>query len=59
MKKIKIRVDLINKSEYSKLYNINRVRIDKMIEDGILHVERISGVDYIVLKQELCLNKQE
>lgn len=53
MKKIKIRVDLINKSEYSKLYNINRVRIDKMIEDGILHVERISGVDYIVLKQEL------
>lgn len=44
--------------EFSKRYNINRVRIDIMIESGDLHVERISGVDYIVLKKDLIFNEQ-
>ncbi len=50
MKKITVRNDLMNKSEYSKKYNINRVVIDKLIEEGELSVERISGIDYIKLK---------
>ena len=50
MKKIKIRNDLMKKTEYSKKYGINRVKIDKMINDGELSVERISGTDYIKLK---------
>jgi very-short-patch-repair endonuclease len=53
MKRIIERKDLMNKMEYSKQYNINRVAIDKMIEEGKLVVERISGVDYIRLKIEV------
>lgn len=49
MKRIIERKDLMSKSEYSKQYGINRVAIDKMIEEGKLIVERISGVDYIRL----------
>jgi len=52
MKRIKIRDDLMSKSEYSKAYNINRVRIDQMINEGTLSVERISGVDYILLRKD-------
>ena len=51
MKKIKVRDDLMSKSDYSKKYGVNRVKIDKLIEDGKLHVERISGVDYIILRK--------
>jgi hypothetical protein len=50
MKKVIIRKDLINKKDYSKKYGINRVAIDKKIENGELVVEQISGVDYIRLK---------
>ena len=50
MKKILIRKDLMKKSDYSKKYNINRVTLDKMIENGDLAVEQISGTDYIRLK---------
>jgi len=50
MKKIIIRNDLVKKSDYSKKYGINRVTIDKMINEGTLTVERISGTDYIRLK---------
>jgi hypothetical protein len=59
MKRVKIREDLISKSEYSKRYNLNRVRIDKMIESGAVSVERISGTDYIILKKDLILNEQK
>ena len=52
MKRIIERKDLMSKMEYSKQYNINRVTIDKLIEEGKLVVERISGVDYIRLKAE-------
>jgi hypothetical protein len=58
MKRVKIREDLLSKSEYSKRYNLNRVRIDKMIESGEVSVERISGTDYIILKKDLILNTQ-
>jgi len=51
MRRIKVRTDLMSKSEYSKAYNVNRVRIDKLIESGEISVERISGVDYIVLRK--------
>jgi hypothetical protein len=47
MKRVIIRTDLIKKSDYSKRYSINRVTLDKMIQDGVLVVERISGTDYI------------
>ena len=50
MKKIKIRTDLMSKSDYSKKYKISRVTIDKMIEDGLLSVEEISGIHYIKIK---------
>lgn len=50
MKKIKVRHDLMSKSEYSKSYSIDRVKIDKMINDGVLSVERISGKDYIQIQ---------
>jgi len=42
----------MSKTEYSKVYNINRVTIDKMIADGELSVEVISGKDYILIKPE-------
>ena len=47
MKKLIIRKDLLSKMEYSKRYGINRVKIDQMINDGLLVVERIAGIDYI------------
>lgn len=50
MKRVILRNDLMSKSEYSKKYNINRVAIDKMIDEGKLVVERISNVDYIKIK---------
>lgn len=50
MKRVILRNDLMSKSEYSKKYNINRVAIDKMINEGRLVVERISNVDYIKIK---------
>ena len=49
MKKVKIRHDLMSKSEYSKNYAVNRNTLDKMIDNGELAVERISGTDYIKL----------
>lgn len=53
MKRIIERKDLMSKMEYSQKYNINRVAIDKLIEEGELVVERISGVDYIRLKTDV------
>lgn len=50
MRKIRIRTDLMSKSEYSKTHNIARPTIDKMIEDGDLSVEEISGIHYIKIK---------
>ena len=47
MRKIKIRTDLMSKLDYSKKYNISRVTIDKMINEGMLSVEEISGKHYI------------
>ena len=47
MKRMIIRKDLMKKSDYSKRYNINRVTLDKEIQDGKHVVERISGTDYI------------
>ena len=49
MKRIIIRKDLMSKSDYSKKYGIDRVKIDKMIENGQLIVEEISGKHYIKL----------
>lgn len=40
----------MSKSDYSKKYHISRVAIDKLIEDGNLAVEQISGTDYIKLQ---------
>ena len=37
-------------SEYAKKYGTNRVRVYKMIDNGELTVEHISGTDYIKLK---------
>lgn len=50
MKKVIVRDDLMKKQEYSKKYNINRVKIDQLIQEGKLVVEQISGTDYIRLK---------
>jgi len=47
MKRIKIRTDLMSKYDYSQKYGINRVTIDKMIKEGKLSVEEISGKHYI------------
>lgn len=47
MKRVIIRKDLIKKAEYSKRYGVNRPKLDKMIEDGLLVVERISNTDYV------------
>ena len=56
MKKIINRTDLMSKSEYSRKYNINRVALDKLIDDGKFVVERISGIDYIRLKVDVMIN---
>ena len=50
MKRIIIRKDLMKKSDYSKNYKINRVTLDKLINEGNLVVEQISGTDYIRLE---------
>ena len=50
MKRVIIRKDLIKKSDYSKKYNVNRVKVDQLIQDGKLVVEQISGTDYIRLE---------
>jgi len=47
MKRVILRKDLMNKTEYSKKYGIDRPKLDRMIEDGKLVVERISNKDYI------------
>lgn len=49
MKRIIKRTDLMSKSDYSKKYGINRVTIDRMIDEGKLIVEEISGKHYIKL----------
>jgi hypothetical protein len=50
MKRIIRRTDLMSKSQYSEAYNIARPTIDKMIENGDLSVEEISGTHYIKVK---------
>lgn len=40
----------MSKSDYSKKYSVDRVKLDKMINDGVVAVERISGKDYIKLE---------
>ena len=50
MKRRIIRNDLMSVSEYAKKYGTNRVRVYKMIDNGELTVEHISGTDYIRLK---------
>ena len=52
MRKAKVRTDLMSKTEYAVKYNVSRVTIDKLISDGKLAVEVISGKDYIKLKQD-------
>ena len=47
MKRVIQRNDLLKKAEYSKRYGINRPKLDQMIEDGLLVVERISNTDYV------------
>lgn len=42
----------MKKINYSKKYNINRVTLDRMIDDGKLVVEHIDGTDYIRLKTD-------
>jgi hypothetical protein len=49
MRKVIVRKDLMSKSDYSKKYSINRVTIDRLIEEGKLAVEQISGIDFIRL----------
>jgi len=50
MKRITIRKDLMSKSDYSKKYFINRVTLDKKIDEGEIPVERIGKTDYIKLE---------
>lgn len=50
MKRVIIRNDLVKKSDYAKKYNLNRVKVDQLIQDGKLIVEQISGTDYIRLE---------
>jgi hypothetical protein len=45
-----IRNDLIKKSDYSKKYKVNRVKINQLIQEGKLVVEQISGTDFIRLE---------
>ena len=50
MKRVIIRDDLMNKSQYSKAFNVSRPTIDTMIKNGKLIVEIISGTEYIKTK---------
>jgi hypothetical protein len=47
MKRVVVRKDLMNKSEFSKKFSINRPQLDKEIEEGKYVVERISNKDYV------------
>ena len=40
----------MKKSDYSKNYKVNRVTLDRLINEGELVVEQISGTDYIRLE---------
>ena len=50
MKRITIRKDLMSKSNYAKKFMISRPTIDQRINDGLLSIERIDGVDYIKIQ---------
>lgn len=52
MNRKRIRRDIMSKTEYSKVHNVNRATIDKMIKDGDLSVEVISNKAYIIIKPE-------
>lgn len=52
-KRIRIRHDLLSKSDYSRRYGVTRPTIDAMIERGEIKVERISGIDYVSIKDKL------
>ena len=52
MKKVIVRKDLMKKAEYSKKYGVNRVTLDKEIQEGKHVVEQISGTDFIKLKSK-------
>ena len=47
MRRIKVRHDLMSKTEYSKKYGVDRTTIDRKIKAGDLSVEEISGKHYI------------
>ncbi|MBN2571311.1 MAG: hypothetical protein JXA68_04225 [Ignavibacteriales bacterium] len=47
MKRVILRKDLLSKQEYHERYGIARPTINRMIDEGKLIVERISGIDYI------------
>ena len=40
----------MKKSDYSKNYKVNTVTLDRLINEGELVVEQISGTDYIRLE---------
>ena len=50
MRRITLRNDLMNKMDYSKKFGIDRPTIDRMINEGKLAVEEISGTHYIKIK---------
>jgi hypothetical protein len=57
MRKVIVRKDLMKKSNYAKNYNVSRVTLDKMIEDGKVIVEQIDGTDYIRLQVDNKITK--
>lgn len=50
LKRVTVREDLMNKTEYSKRFHIDRVSLNRSIEQGVLEVEQISGHDYVKIK---------
>ena len=51
MKRVIVRKDLMKKSDYSKKFGINRVTLDKEIQEGKHIVEHISGTDYVRIEK--------
>lgn len=56
MKRKIIRHDLVSISEYAIRYNKSRPTIYKMIDNGELVVEHISGTDYIRLTTDKAVS---
>jgi hypothetical protein len=56
---IKVRKELMTKSQYSELYCINRVTLNSWINKGIVAVEQIGGKIFVNSFSKVCFDNKK